>query len=161
MRSNDLPALSKRLAELADYYDKKAPGASALRVWLDALGEASIDDVLRVLTDWPKYQRAMPLAEEVLRKSRNLLSDRIEDESKRNLASAGSLADLARALKENISHEAKRARSELSVMVSRMANRDPKAWARNMKAREEAGEVLNDCQRDAWREALRHAAEVA
>ena len=54
------------------------------------------------------------------------------------------------------------AQAELGRFTKSFGNiQDHKAWARKLKAREEAGEVLNDCQRDAWREALRHAAEVA
>ena len=39
--------------------------------------------------------------------------------------------------------------------------RDHKAWAKKLKAREEGGERLNDVQRSAWREALRHVEEIA
>ncbi len=35
------------------------------------------------------------------------------------------------------------------------AGRDPKAWARDLKAREEAGERLTQAQREMWREATR------
>lgn len=40
-------------------------------------------------------------------------------------------------------------------------NRDPKAWAHALKAREEAGEKLSRTQREAWRDALRQPAPVA
>lgn len=33
---------------------------------------------------------------------------------------------------------------------------DHKAWAKRLKAREEAGELMSDVQRNGWREALRH-----
>lgn len=39
-------------------------------------------------------------------------------------------------------------------------NRDPKAWAHALKAREESGEHLTIAQRDAWRSALQTRAHL-
>jgi len=43
---------------------------------------------------------------------------------------------------------------ELRDVVRGFATRDPKDWARRLKAKELAGERLNKIQRDAWRDAL-------
>ena len=43
---------------------------------------------------------------------------------------------------------------ELKNVVRSFATRDPKEWARKLKAREHAGERLSKTQRDVWREAL-------
>jgi hypothetical protein len=43
---------------------------------------------------------------------------------------------------------------ELKKVVQGFATRDPKEWARRLKAKELAGERLNKIQRDAWRDAL-------
>ena len=46
--------------------------------------------------------------------------------------------------------------TKLSALTAAWANRDPKAWAHALKAREERGENLNHKQREAWRSALGH-----
>ena len=43
---------------------------------------------------------------------------------------------------------------ELKKVVQGFATRDPKEWARRLKAKELAGERLSKIQRDAWRDAL-------
>ena len=78
MQKHDLPDLAKRLAELADALQGKAPSAAGILVWLDALGECSADDVRAVLSDWPKSHGKMPMPNEVLKLARDRLSGRIE-----------------------------------------------------------------------------------
>jgi hypothetical protein len=120
MKANELPRLAARLAELAEYYDKRAPGTAALRVWLDALTECHLDDALAVLTDWPKTHRQMPLADEVLRLCRGRLSDRIEAEAERNRRTAGTIGEFVSNLERNaLSEEAKQARKEIAAMLAK------------------------------------------
>ena len=158
MRAQDVSTIGRRLAELADYYDKKPPGNSALRIWMDALEECGIDDVQAVLTDWPKAHRAMPLADEVLRACRLRMSDRVEQEAERNRRTQGSLRDLAEGLSRQSSAEAKQARAEIAEWARRRRDADPKGWARRLKAKEAAGEQLLPVQQAAWRKALREVA---
>jgi hypothetical protein len=49
-----------------------------------------------------------------------------------------------------------RLRSELAALgeTIRLRQRDPKAWARTLRDREQGGSNLSDVQRRAWREAL-------
>lgn len=56
-----------------------------------------------------------------------------------------------------------RMRRVLAGLANKMrANaEDPKRWARKLKAREEAGESLNERQREAWRTALRQQGSEA
>lgn len=58
-----------------------------------------------------------------------------------------------------IAHQPQRSAASDSIASKALAairsdKPDPKAWAHKLKAREEAGEPLNQFQRDAWREAL-------
>jgi len=43
---------------------------------------------------------------------------------------------------------------KLKVLLATFGQRDPRAWARDLKAREEAGKRLSHFQRQCWREAL-------
>lgn len=167
MRPADLPALAKRLCELADYYDRKDPSAQALRIWLDVLGECSLDDVLFVLTDWPKSHRLMPMADEILKACRSRASDRYEAAAERARREAPSIASTVSRLQANPAPEAMAALGELKAWLRSGKGRvtdDPKAWARKLRDRELAGEILLDVQAKAWRKALRvereHRGEV-
>lgn len=88
MHKQEIPELSQRLAQLADALGGKAPSPAGLLVWGDALSECRTDDVKAVLTDWPKSHTKMPSPAEVLKRCREMSSDRIEAESKRNAATA-------------------------------------------------------------------------
>lgn len=78
MHKHELPELSQRLAQLADALQGKAPSPAGLLVWGDALSECARDDVLAVLSDWPKSHAKMPLPNEVLKLCRERVSARIE-----------------------------------------------------------------------------------
>jgi hypothetical protein len=120
MKAQELPVLAQRLGELADYYDRRPPGTAALRVWHDALSECQLDDVLVVLSDWPKTHRQMPLADEVLRLCRSKLSERIEEQAARNKRTAGTIGEFLDNLKRNeLTAEAKVAREQIAVMLAR------------------------------------------
>lgn len=159
MKPQDLKVLKTRLDELAAYFDKREPTAAALKVWNDALEECQLDDVLCVLTDWPKSHRQMPLADEVLKLCRSLLSARVERQAEIDRNNAGTLAELVAGLRDNLSPQSAMARDEIRCWAQVKRNLSPKAWARKLKERESAGEVLSDVQRLAWREALRESFE--
>lgn len=78
MQKYELPELSERLAQLADALGGRAPSPAGLMVWGDALTECGRDDVMAVLSDWPKSHAKMPLPAEVLRLCRERLSARVE-----------------------------------------------------------------------------------
>lgn len=158
MKAADLPTLSARLGELAEYYERRAPGKAALAVWKDVLAEASMDDILPVLTDWPKAHRAMPLADEVLKACRLLVSERVEAAAEENRRTQGSLRDMVVGLSHQSSEDAKEARAQIAEWARRQRNADPKGWAKRLKAREWAGDKLLPIQQAAWRVALREAA---
>lgn len=157
MKSHELPMLAARLTQLAEYYDKKPPGAAALKVWIEALEAVQIYDVNAVLADWPKTHRSMPLADEVLKLASGRLSDRIEAEAERNRQTTPAITDLAANLCRNLSPEGKRARGDLQRLLDVLKGKDrnPKAWAERLRQREENGDVLNHAQQSAWRLALR------
>lgn len=120
MKATELPVLSARLNELAEYYDKRAPGAAALRIWLDVLAECQLHDVQAVLTDWPKTHRVMPLADEVLKACRSKVSDRIEAHAETNKRTAGHIGEfLDNLARNNLSEQAKQAREEIAAMLAK------------------------------------------
>jgi hypothetical protein len=82
-----MQVVGKRLAELAEYFDRKPPSATALLVWGDALSGCGLDDVLGVLSDWPKSKRAFPIASEVVESCRTRISERHESLSRRDAES--------------------------------------------------------------------------
>jgi len=91
MQKNDLPRLTKRLEQLAEVYGGKAPSAQGVLVWMDALGEVSIDDVEWCLTEWPKTASRTPNPADVLKACRTRVSDRLEAQGKREAALAPTL----------------------------------------------------------------------
>jgi hypothetical protein len=108
MKSPDLPVLQVRLNELAECYGSKAPTTGALRVWLDALIEVSLADVIAVLTDWPKTRAKPPMPSEVLTLARAAVSDRLERESRARVA------EHAPTINEVIDQAARSASSEIA-----------------------------------------------
>lgn len=157
MNRNELPRLTDRLAELAEVLGGKPPSAKAAMVWLDALAECQIDDVLAVLTDWPKSNSRMPLPADILNRARNRLSDRIERLAEENKKNAPKWSEMMTGLRENLSPAAINARAELAAWAATAKSkaRDHKAWAKKLKADEEAGKPLLYVQQQAWRKALR------
>lgn len=157
MQKHELPELAGRLAQLADALGGRAPSPAGLLVWLDALAECSMPDILAVLTEWPKRHHKMPLPAEVLAQARARLSERVESQAEKNRREAPSLADMIAGLRRNMSDEAKAAREQIAdwLKSSGANGRNWRAWARELKAREEAGEPLSEVQREAWRTALR------
>jgi hypothetical protein len=66
MQKHELSELSQRLAQLADALGGRAPSPAGLLVWGDALAECGCDDVMAVLSDWPKAHAKMRLCRERL-----------------------------------------------------------------------------------------------
>jgi len=66
MKQSEMQQVGARLAELAEFYDRKPPTPNALKVWADAFTGCSLADVMDVLTDWPRSKRAFPIASEVV-----------------------------------------------------------------------------------------------
>lgn len=94
MQKHELPELAKRLTQLAEALQGRAPGASGLVVWLDALEECPFADVQSVLTDWPKSNARMPVPADVLKLCRERMSRRIEQQSTTNAQRARDPWDL-------------------------------------------------------------------
>lgn len=80
--------LTTRLTELAEALQAKPPGAKGMLVWMDVLAECQREDVLSVLTDWPKSSAKMPSPADVLRLARERISDRIEKQAADNAKDA-------------------------------------------------------------------------
>lgn len=151
MQTGDLPALERRLAELADAFGGRPATKGALKVWMDALLECSFDDVQRALSDWPKKATKMPSPADILKACREQTSGRIEEQSRRNNSAPG--FDVGR-LSTPDSPVAQGCLAQIKAILAK-GRPEPKDWARKLKAREESGELLNAQQRRLWREALR------
>lgn len=156
MIAADLHRLQTRLEELAAYYGKPVPPAPALRIWLDVLAGASIDDVLFVLTDWPKTNRAPPLADQVLKLANDRRSDRLEEQSRKNARAPGFEPNAIPARSEVAATELAKIKSILQTPKP-----GPKQWAHKLRKREEDGEPLTPIQQSAWRAAMRFYAPSA
>lgn len=153
MHKHELPELSQRLSQLADALGGRAPSPAGLLVWGDALAECSRDDVLAVLSDWPKTHSKMPLPAEVLKLCRERLSDRIEREARTRAARGHDDWDIEPSVCANVDGEAYR---QFTAFVRSLTKtpRNPKAWSLALRDREEAGERLNYVQSKLWRDAL-------
>jgi len=66
VKQSEMQQVGVRLAELAEFYDRKPPTSNALKVWADAFTGCSLADVMDVLTDWPRSKRSFPIASEVV-----------------------------------------------------------------------------------------------
>jgi len=156
---SELAELSTRLAQLADALGGRAPSAAGMLVWLDALGECRLPDILDVLRDWPKSHAKMPLPAEVLKLAREMLTSRTE-------AVADGYAKTARApfspaeFKGDPNCAEYRAFRAFYAQHIRRSKPAPKAWAERLRDREAAGEQLNHAQSEAWRRALRAPRKV-
>jgi hypothetical protein len=128
MRKDDLSRLGDRLGELADYYGLKAPTPKALLVWGDALESIQWADVAPVLTDWPKTHSKFPTADAILKIARDRVSDRIEEEARRNRDTAPRLDDL-RKVDTPAAEAFFRA---YDAIFRRKVVHDPRAWCRNV-----------------------------
>lgn len=157
MKATDLGVLGTRLNELAEYYGNKQPTNAALKVWLDALEKASLDDVTYVLTDWPKTRAKFPLASEVLTLVNERVSKRIEESTKRNAAETIDKA-LARAAAQQRGPESQRIFEEEFAKIRKLMARrkpHPRQWIDDLREREAGGEILNAGQRFCLEEAER------
>lgn len=156
MQKFDVPQVQQRLTELAGALGGKAPTPSAMQVWLDALAECHVDDVKAALADWSKEHTRMPAPADILRAARTRLSDRVEEESRRNNASALRPEDLRPRTHPAEDPQAWAAYQQFCRKFrTLLANRPaPKAWAYALRAKEEAGEPLLLIQREKWRMAL-------
>lgn len=158
----ELPRVIDRLTELADAMPRgRAPTAGAASVWFDTLAECRLDDILYVLTDWPKtHHIGMPAPADILALCRKRVSDRLEVESKRNAKQSG--FDAAQ-LRPGPSCDPHIAASELAKIKSilKTPKPGPKQWAHRLRKREEAGEPLSDLQKSSLRAALRFYAPSA
>jgi len=175
MERNDSAVLTDRLTELAEALGGKAPSPKALNVWLDALKECGREEVLAVLTDWPKSHAKMPVPSEILKACREQLSTRIErDAVKRAQESSKALSGVYQP--QGRSEVGKAALVEIKAIladstpgyvagnfqhVGGNSSIDPKGWARVLRVREAAGEPLSIMQRQAWRAALGVDAKAA
>jgi hypothetical protein len=148
MQANDLPELERRLAELADAFGGRAPTKGALKVWMDALKECRFDDVQRALADWPKTNVKTPAPADILKSCRSEVSKRLEDEARRNAATAPTMEraiDMA-AITARSTEIGRRELARIKHILS-SPRPEPKEWARLLKMREEAGEPLDVQQR--------------
>lgn len=153
MDKREATVLQARLEELAEALGGRAPGAKGILVWMDALGECSIDSVKAALSDWPKKNIKMPSPVDILKACRERVSVRIEEESRSNNAAPG--FDIGRLTPP----DSEMAKAELAkcLAILRSPKPGPKEWAYKLKAIEDAGDHLDMQQRRAWREALRVA----
>ena len=137
MQKADLQTMGARLGELADYYGLRAPTAKALMVWGDALESVQWAEVAQVLTDWPKRHAKFPTADQILKLAQERLSDRIEDEARRNRDSAPTIADL---------REAKSPMAEAffrmyDAVYRRKVVDSPRQWCKNVLASDKTPDV--------------------
>jgi len=141
MRSEELPKLRERLMELADYYQSKEPSPGAMRVWLDALQECRLDDVLWVLKDWPKSKPKPPLAAEILTIVRTKLSDRLESEAVQRALDGRKQAIAPERMKGDPKSPAYLKFKEDMKALKAQPKPGPKDWAFRYVARCESGEI--------------------
>jgi hypothetical protein len=154
MRKSELPELSTRLAQLADALASRAPSTAGLAVWLDALAECAMADVLAVLVDWPKSHAKMPLPADVLRLCRDRMTDRTERQAAEFAKSARAQWSPEKLRGDTASPQYLAFRRALAT-GKRRERPHPKAWAHKLRDREAAGEQLLSTASDAWRAALR------
>ena len=154
MDKREATVLQARLEELAEALGGRAPGAKGILVWMDALGECSIDSVKAALSDWPKKNIKMPSPVDILKACREVVGRKIDEQGKRNRETAGSF-DIGNMTPPD-SPLAKAAFEEIA-RITRSPKPGPKEWAYKLKAIEDAGDHLDMQQRRAWREALRVA----
>lgn len=134
MQRSDLAELDKRLQQLADALNGRAPSAQGLIVWLDALQEFAAADVWTVITDWPKANSKMPVPLDVVRAARTAVTARIEKDASRN-AAAGRDFSVARLRPSDPSDpECLRFKAWFAEFKRRPKARvaDPKGWARKL-----------------------------
>ncbi len=89
MQRTDATWLTERLTELAEAFGARPVGPKAIKVWIDALGEARPDDVKRALADWPKRNAKMPAPADILKAARESRSDEVEARSRQFAAETG------------------------------------------------------------------------
>lgn len=83
MKQSEMQQVGSRLAELAEFYDRKPPTPNALKVWADAFTGCSLADVMDVLTGWPRSKRTFPIASEVVENCQSRNAERHHALSKR------------------------------------------------------------------------------
>lgn len=130
--------MEARLRELAEYYGVKPPSAPALKIWYDVLGASYWPDVASAFTDWPKRSGSMPTADRIFKIANERVSERVEEESRRHRAEAGSFR------LENLKPNSDVAYRELAKIKAILASPrpHPKAWAGKLVARHLAGDYV-------------------
>jgi len=172
MNRFDLATLKDRLAQLCDAFGTRPIGAGGMAVWADTLSGCNFEDVLFVLTDWPKKASKMPTPAEIFKLCGTRTSERIERQAAENRMQAISVEEaLGRAAAVNRNSEV--AVTELRKMTEILSaskgglvagsfhhiggkgpNEDHREWAKLLRVREESGEVISLTQKQAWRAAL-------
>lgn len=168
MTKGDIPELSQRLAQLADALGGRTPSPAGLMVWGDALAESRMDDVQAALTDWPKRFSKMPVPADILKIARERVSDRVENQLKRDALLTDGKA-LAPAFKAANSAVARRELAKIKEIlkdchgsfvagtwthIAGNSSLDPLKWARVLRDRHESGEQLGVMQIRNYRAAL-------
>lgn len=165
MRPSDANELARRLANLADALGAKAPGASGLAVWLDALSECDGSDVWAVLVDWPKSHAKMPLPVEVLKAAREAAAARreriAEGERKAADVAAKRLAQTMDGEFAGAKSDAWKAAQRAIAEIRKRPKPSGKDWAYALRDKDARGEFLYPAQRENWRAALRETARTA
>jgi regulator of protease activity HflC (stomatin/prohibitin superfamily) len=167
VRREELAIVAERLSELAEVLGGKAPSAKALPVWLDALAECPIDDVKFAFTDWPKRAVKMPAPADILKACRERMSARAEREGQQERIEGKALAPIYR--RQGTSEAELKAKAEIRAILAGCSrgfiagtfqhiggrnSADPLEWARVLRVRHEAGEILGSMQVANYRSAL-------
>ena len=65
MLATDVGIFERKMADLAEVFDRKAPSAAALKHWFNALRDYRMDQVSSVLEMWVRNRQKMPTISEI------------------------------------------------------------------------------------------------
>ena len=135
MRREDLPVLTERLGQLAEAFDRRAPTAGAMLVWLDVLKEFQLPEVESMLVDMPKRLTKFPAPADVWKACNERRTERIEAETRqRNLERTTSITSMP----ANTAI-ARRELAKIKAILSK-PRPSPRAWIDKIFKRHEDGD---------------------
>lgn len=133
MNKSEFDTLFNRINELSACLPGRSPQTEAAQmIWRDALSGCLLDDVLFVLTDWPKSHKYMPSPADVRKEAMIRVSDRVDAQARAWAAEGKTSAGIS-----GLKADSEIAKSNLEQIKRILASPKPgpKEWAKRLRAR--------------------------
>lgn len=138
MLASDVGIFEKKMSDVAEVFDRKAPSAAALKHWFNALRDYRMDQVSSVLEMWVRNRQKMPTISEIA----TLLAERAsrDAEARAKLEREREITEVKKMMRSETTD--RMVKATLAALRSMQTKPPSKQWARDILRAHEAGEPL-------------------